>query len=161
MSLLLFVLGACSHASLNDESKNTIKTVKSALQEKAEQPNEKSGKIHFYLPNGYKIKDEKPNNIILKNGSKIYILFVNPQEDSLSEVVYKGTVNQYKRLNINEKFTSDSKFGFLTIKELDDDQNELTVGIGGTKITTQTETSDLVEDGKAMMQIVNSVKFGK
>ncbi|WP_223595689.1 hypothetical protein [Neobacillus bataviensis] len=135
--------------------------MKSSFQEAAKQPNEKSRKIHFYLPEGYKIKDEKPNNIILKNGSKTYILFVNPQEDSLSKVVYNGTVKQYKQLNTNEKFTSGSKFGFLTIKELDDDQNELTVGIGGTKITTQTETSDLVEDGKAMMQIVNSVKFGK
>lgn len=131
------------------------------FDEKGKKPNKKSGNIRVYLPFGFEIQDETANNIILKNGSKTYILFVNPQEESSSEVVYQATVDQYKNLDTNEKFTKGDKFGFLTIKQLEDDMNELTVGIGGTKITTQTKTTSLNEEAKAMMQIVNSVTFEK
>jgi len=50
----------------------------------------------------------------------------------------------------------------LTIKQLKDDNvNELTIGVGGVKITTQAKTSDLNDYSKIMMQIVNSVKYTK
>ncbi len=41
------------------------------------------------------------------------------------------------------------------------DTNELIVGVGGTKITTQTQTSSLKNEAKAMMEIVNSVTYKK
>ena len=64
---------------------------------------------------------------------------------------------------MNKEFTNnDNKFGFLTIKQLKDDNvNELTIGVGGVKITTQAKTSDLNDYSKIMMQIVNSVKYTK
>ncbi|MGG3560327.1 hypothetical protein ABES03_01580 [Neobacillus rhizosphaerae] len=162
--LSLLLLSACSdNASLKDESKSAIKTAKATFTEKEKKPSKKSGKIHFFLPAGYVIKSKSANNIILRSGSDTYILFYNPQESTTSDVVYKATVDQYKELYSNEKFTSsENKLGFITIKHLKDDGlNELTIGVGGAKITTQSETSDLVENTKTMMQIVNSVKFTK
>lgn len=155
----LGLLTACGNASYKEESKATIKTVNITFHEKAKKPSKKSEKIHFYLPFGYEIDDTTPNNIILKNGSKTYILFVNPQEGPSSEVVYKTTVEQYKKLDTNEKFTDDKMFGYLTIKKLKDDMNEMTVGVGGAKITTQVKTSSLEEESKAMTQIVHSVTY--
>lgn len=157
----ILLLSACEKASLKVESKATIKTVKATFNEKEKKPNKKSGKIQFYLPAGYEIKDESPNNIILKKGSDIYILFINPQENTTSDVVYKATIEQYKKLDTNEKFTDNHKLGFLTIKHLDDDKNELTIGSGGAKITSLVKTSNLVNDSKVMTQIVNSLKYGK
>jgi hypothetical protein len=50
----------------------------------------------------------------------------------------------------------------LTIKQLKDDNlNELTIGVGGAKITAQVKTSNLNDDSKDMMEIVNSVKTEK
>ncbi len=154
-------LSACNHASFKEESKAASKVAKTSFHEKEKKPNKKSGNIHFYLPNSYDLKEESANNIILVNNSITYILFVNPQEDKTSDVVYKSTVEQYKDLEINEKFTDNNKLGFLVIKKLDDDMNEMTTGIGGTKITTQVETSDLSEAAKVMMQIAASVKIEK
>ncbi|MCL6570939.1 MAG: hypothetical protein K6T88_04565 [Bacillus sp. (in: Bacteria)] len=159
--IALFLLTACGKASLEEESKETIKMVETTFKEKVKKVNKKSGDIQFYLPAGYEIKDESPNNIILKKGAKTFILFSNPQEDTSSEIVYKATVAQYENLDTNEKFTSPNKLGFLTISQLEDGLFELTIGVGETKITTQVKTKSLADDSKAMMEIVNSVEYSK
>lgn len=156
--IIAIFLTACSGPSFSEESKTTIKTVRTTFQEKAKKPNKKSGNIHFYIPFGYEIDETAPNNIILKNGSKTYILFVNPQEKAASEVVYKSTVEQYEKLDVNEKFTGSQELGFLTIKQLEDNLNEVTVGIGGVKLTSQVKTSNLDSEAKVMMQIAKSVQ---
>lgn len=157
----VLVLSACGQSSLKEESKSAITLVKTAMNGEAKKTNQKSGKISFYLPFGYDIKEENSNNIILKNGSKTYILFHNPQETISSNVVYKASMNQYKKVEAKETFTKNKKFGFVIIKRLEDNLNELTVGVGGTKITTQTKTDNLESDAKDMMEIVKSVSYKK
>ncbi|NYE07657.1 hypothetical protein F4694_004474 [Bacillus niacini] len=155
--LSMLILSACGKSNFRSESKETISAVKEALNEKAKKTNKKSGDINFYLPFGYEIEDESPNNIILKNGSKQYILFNNPQENKMSNVVYKSTVAQNKDLDINEQFKKSGQFGYLIIKKLDDDMNEMTIGIGGTKITTLIKTSSMKNEAAVMTQMVKSV----
>lgn len=150
-------LSACGKTNFKAESKETIDAVKETLNEKAKKPNKTSGNINFYLPFGYEILEESPNNIILKNGSKQYILFNNPQENKVSDVVYKSTVTQNKDLDINQQFKKNNQFGYLIIKKLEEDMNEMTIGIGGTKITTLIKTSSLKNEAAVMTQIVKSV----
>ncbi|MEH7181301.1 hypothetical protein [Neobacillus vireti] len=157
----IFLLSACGKSNFKAESKETIKVVKEALNEKDKKTNKNSGDIDFYLPFGYEIEDESPNNILLKNGSKKYILFNNPQENKASDVVYKSTVAQNKDIEINEKFKENDQFGYLIINQLEEDMNEMTIGIGGTKITTLIKTSSLKNEAAAMTQIVKSVENGK
>lgn len=135
--------------------------MKEAFNEKAKKPNKESGEISFYLPFGYEVKEESPHNIIIKNGSKTYILFHNPQEDAVSDVVYKSTLDQYEDIDIKEQFKKKDQFGFLIIKHLEDDMNEMTIGVGGTKITTQVKTSSLKNEATAMTQMVKTVKGEK
>jgi ABC-type Fe3+-hydroxamate transport system substrate-binding protein len=156
--LVLSLLSACSGASFKEESKKTEKAVEAALNEKIKSPNKKVQSIQFYLPFGYEIKKETPNNIILKNGSKTYILFYNPQETSESEIVYKASVEQHEKLEINKNFKKDKKFAYLLIDKLEEKKNEVTVGIGGRKMTTEAKTSNMENEAKIMMEIVNSVK---
>ncbi|MDR7077754.1 hypothetical protein J2Y03_002780 [Neobacillus niacini] len=159
--IAVFLLSACGKSNFKVESKETIKAVKDALNEKGKKANKKSGDINFYLPFGYEIEDESPNNILLKNGSKKYILFNNPQENKVSDVVYQSTVAQNKDLEINEQFKKSDQFGYLIIKQLEEDMNEMTIGIGGTKITTLIKTSSLKNEAATMTQIVKSVVNGK
>lgn len=155
--LSILLLSACGKSNFEAESKETIGAVKEALNEKAKKANKKSGDINFYLPFGYEIEDESANNIILKNGSKQYILFNNPQENKVSDVVYKSTVAQIKDIYINEQFKKSDQFGYLIIKKLDEDMNEMTIGIGGTKITTLIKTSSMENEAAVMTQMVKSV----
>jgi hypothetical protein len=159
--LSIILLSACGKSNFKAESKETIEVVKETLNEKAKKTNNKSGDINFYLPFGYEIEEESPNNILLKNGSKQYILFHNPQESKVSDVVYKSTVVQSKDIEINEQFKNSNQFGYLIIKKLEEDMNEMTIGIGGTKITTLIKTSSLKNEAAVMTQIVKSVKNQK
>lgn len=151
-------LSACGKASFESVSKETIKSVKDTFDEQVKETNKKSGNMHFYLPFGYEIENESPNNIILKNGSKTYILFNNPQENTTSDVVYKATVALFEELDVNEKFKKEDRLGFVIIKRLEEDMNELTIGVGGTKITTQVKTSNMKTEAVVMTQIANSVE---
>jgi ABC-type Fe3+-hydroxamate transport system substrate-binding protein len=157
-TLLVLVLSACGKSSFKTESKEAITSVETTLAEEVKKPNKKSEEIQFYLPFGFEIKDESPNNIILKNGSKTYILFNNPQENEESDVVYNATAAQYEDLDVKKEFKQDKKLAFILIKQMDEGINELTVGIGGTKITTQVKTSSLKNEAKVMTQIVSSVE---
>jgi hypothetical protein len=157
----VFLLAACGHSSIKAESESTVKTVKSALNKETKKPNKKSGNMDFYLPFGFDIKEENSNNIILKNGSKTYILFKNPHESTSSDVVYKASLDQYKKVDTKQLFKMGANHGFVIIKQLEDDLNELTVGIGGTKITTQTKTGSLENDAKDMIEIVKSFSYKK
>jgi hypothetical protein len=76
-------------------------------------------------------------------------------------VVYKSTVELIKDLDVNEKFKSNDQFGYLTIKKLEEDLNEMTIGIGGTKITTMIKTSSLKNEAAVMTQMVKSVETVK
>jgi outer membrane lipoprotein-sorting protein len=155
------VISACSQASFKQESNSALKIVKETINKTPKKANKKNENLRFYLPFGFEIKKQSPHNTILKNGSKTYILFNNPHENNSSDVVYKATVAQYKKLEMNKIFKDKKKFGYLIIEKLKDDKNEMTIGIGGTKITTQTKTSSLKSEAEAMMQIISSIKTGK
>lgn len=159
--ITLLLLGACSNTSAKKEGVAAVQAAKASLNDQAEKANTKSGNLRFYLPFGYEIKAKSPNNVILKNGSKTYILFVNQKENASSDVVYTASVAQYKKLETNEKFRLKNKHAYVLIAPVKDSLNELTVGIGGTKLTTETKTVSLKEEAKVMTQILNSLKISK
>ncbi|MGJ7920390.1 hypothetical protein [Neobacillus sp. LXY-4] len=159
-ALLLMVsvllLSACS-ANVKEERQATNDKVVEAFKNASKKANNKNKDIHFYLPFGYEIKEKSQNNILLKNGSKTYILFYNPQEGPDSQVVYQAAINN-KKYDYKKTFKKDGKFAYLLIKELDEEKQEVTVGIGGVKMTTEVKTKSMKSDAETMMYIVNSVK---
>lgn len=158
-ALLLFtvvlLLSACS-ASLKEEQKAAKDAVNEAFKDTPKDVNNKNEDIAFYLPFGVEVKEKSPNNIILKNGSKTYILFYNQHEGPESKVVYEATMKQ-KKYDLNETFEKNQHFGFLLIKNTDKKMNEMTIGVGGVKITSQSKTKQLSSDAAIMSEIVNSV----
>ncbi|MFE8703386.1 hypothetical protein ACFYKX_22755 [Cytobacillus sp. FJAT-54145] len=154
----LLLLSGCS-ASFDEEQDAAKLAVEEAFDEEPIKPNKDSEVINFHIPFGFEIEEETPNNVLLKNGSKNYILFYNQHEGSDSQVVYNSTVQQNEKYDVNETFTKDKKFGYILIRKLDDDLNSLTVGIGGVKLTTEIKTRNLASEAEIMMDIVNSVKL--
>ncbi|WP_174729401.1 hypothetical protein [Mesobacillus harenae] len=152
------MLGACSE-SVQDQKESVNLAVKEAFNSKPEVVNTSSKDIDFHLPAGLKVDNESPNNILLKNGSKTYILFYNQHEGLESEVVYNSTLNQNPEPDMNETYTKDEKFGYMLLDSTEDELYELIVGIGGIKVTTETKAKDFEEDAVVMMELANSVKF--
>ncbi|MDF1508685.1 hypothetical protein PZE06_10830 [Robertmurraya sp. DFI.2.37] len=161
-ALLLFVmalifLAGCS-ASFEEEQAKASGAVEEAFKGAANKRNHENKEIEYNLPFGFEVKEETANNIILKNGAKTYILFYNLQEDASSVVVLNATLQQ-KEFDLDERFTEEGKLGYLLVKRLSEKENEVTVGIGGVKITSEVKTKNLAAEAEAMMHIVNSVHF--
>ncbi len=153
----VLLLSACS-ANVKEEQKATNDKVTAAFNAAPKKANKKNKDIQFYLPFGYEINEETPNNIMLKNGAKTYILFYNQQEATNSEIVYNATINTKQKFQYNKTLKKDDLFGYLLIRELDDKLQEVTVGVGGVKVTTKTKLKSMKTDAEIMMQIAKSVK---
>lgn len=156
-TMALMLLSACS-ASVKEEQNGAKDAVSEGLKSGIKKANEQNEDIEYYLPFGYEVKEEEPNNIILKNGSKTYILFYNQHESPDSKVVYNATIKQ-SEFNYNETFEENGSFAFLLVKNTDDNMHELTVGVGGVKMTTQVKTKNLSAEAAAMIEMVRSVKM--
>lgn len=151
----VFLLSACS-ASFSEQKAEIKKEVASTFEGQPEKTNNSTKDIDYYLPPDVNVEEETPNNVLLKEGSKTFILFYNQHEKEDSKVVYDSTVTQQKEWDANETFSKDGKFGYMLVKKLKEKNYQLIVGIGGVKLTTETE--NVREDAEAMMEIANSVK---
>lgn len=151
----VFLLSGCS-AQFSEQKAEIKKEVSNTFETQPEKTNNSTKDIDYYLPSEFKMEEETPNNVLFNNGSKTYILFYNQHEKEDSKVVYESTVKQQKEWDANETFSKNGKFGYMLVKQLKENQYQLIVGIGGVKLTT--ETDNVKEDAEAMMEIANSVK---
>ena len=135
-----------------------MEAAQQAFEGKTEETNAKSGEIEFYLPSGYQIEEENEYNITLEHKGDTILLFVNPNEVATSTLLW-DLIEQNKDEYLEyEKFEEEDKIGFIALKELGENTYELTVGIGGVKMTTQTETKRLESYGEQLMKTANSIE---
>ena len=157
LSVLFLLVTGCS-SDINEEKSNVVEAAKKAFEGAPEETNTKSGEIEFYLPSGYQIEEEDEYNITLKNKGDIILLFINPNEEATSTLLLdlieqdKGEYLEYV------KFEEKDKIGFVALKEIDEKTYELTVGVGGVKITTQTEAKRLESYAEQLMKMANSIE---
>lgn len=157
--LLTGLVVGCS-VSVDEEIKKVESAVEEAFVKKPIETNEKYEDFSYYLPSDMKIDSEEGNNnLIMKKGSQLFILFVNPNEESNSKVMFESTGTETKDELVVKTFEDQNRFGYIKVQELDKNLFEIVVGIGGVKMTTQTKASEILESAQQMMDIVASVKF--
>ncbi len=152
----IFTLAGCN-ISDEDLTKATINQTKLAFEEQPKKPNKKTDLFSYYVPKEFEIKETNKYNVLLEKGKQSYILFVNLNEKTNSKVSYEALSSQYKNPFILKSFESNGKFGYLFVDKIDKNKYEVTVGIGGTKLTTESNAINIEEDVQNMMYIVNSV----
>ncbi len=159
--ILVLILAGCN-TTIEKEKKNTAQTVEDTFKSSDEKGKEEAGNIRFYLPFGAEVEKESPNNIIISKSSDTFILFTNPQEDKNSELLYKMAINDKKDLVKNGTFNDGNRFGYYVIKKIPNTKEfELIVGVGGTKVTTQSKLEDLEDHAEMMMKMATSVKHNQ
>ena len=156
--LLTGLLVGCS-VSVDDEIKNTTAKIEEAFNNKPMETNKSFESISYYLPNAMKIESEGTNNLIFEQGKQLYILFVNPNEELDSKVMFESTGAKTKKDLVFETFEDENRFGYVKVTEVEENSYEVLVGIGGIKLTTQAKASQISESAEQMMQIVSSVKY--
>ncbi|WP_170007964.1 hypothetical protein [Bacillus fonticola] len=149
------LLAGCA-TSLDDAQEETIASTKTAFFSEEKEQTDEAAIGSFYLPFGMDIESEEtPNNVILESGFSTYILFYNDQEDEGSEAVYETLLDDGDVL-FSESFVQGNQFGYVVGRQFSEKEYELTVGVGGVKLTTVTSVGDLSSEASAMMDIVNS-----
>ena len=157
--LVIGLISGCS-TSITDQEKNAIKNVNEVFISKPKAADKTVKHIQLFLPFGMSIQKQSPNNVIMKRGSQNYILFYNQKENKKSKELYEIS-KPNKGLLIDKHFSAKEKYGFLFISQVKKDLYEVTVGIGGIKMTTLTSTKHIASDAEKMMKIVSSVEYKK
>ncbi|WP_421380592.1 hypothetical protein ACOJQI_18150 [Bacillus salacetis] len=156
--LILMLTAGCSSATLEESQEEAVETVKETFENPVDDANEETENFQFHLPSGASIKEENANNVIIEDGNNTYILFYNQNVAADSEQLYELAVQDDTSIIKEDTFNEGDRFGYFVIREVEEDQFEVTVGIGGIKMTTQSVKDDLVDDSEFMMKVVSSVK---
>lgn len=156
VSLAVILLVGCS--SVEEQAADGIENAKIVFQGDAVKPNEKVGNLKIFLPSGFTIEESDQTNIILSKGKDSYILFINPNELSESQLYYDLLIADTK-LKIVEKntFEQNGRFGFAAIIQNNEENFELITSIGGIKLTTISKQSNIASNLEQMMKIVRSI----
>ncbi|WP_374722789.1 hypothetical protein [Peribacillus tepidiphilus] len=150
------ILTGCS-TKMEDMTIQAEKAAEAEFQAEKPPADKKSKTFSFYLPHGFTIEEEKENNVIIKKGDLLAIIFRNPNESSGSEML-TNTIQSNKKEYIHTKvFEDKGRKGFMAIKKAGNEQYELVVGIGGVKVTTVTKAQNLDDLAKEMMKIAASI----
>ena len=162
---IVFLLSLLLLTACNVSEKDALGNAELALEQTLEmEPMEGTAEgedFTYYIPSGFNVDEdiEGSNNVVLNDKEQLYILFVNPFEQKDSKVVYESTLLSYNNVLINESFMKDNQFVYLIIdkEQQNDGEYEVTFGIGGVKITTVTDTNNMEESVRKMVEIVSSV----
>ncbi|WP_456277957.1 hypothetical protein [Bacillus sp. AK128] len=151
-----FLLVGC--ASIEERLAETETATTEAFEAGPRGVNMEEDEFTYYLPSSVERESSEEFNIILTEGDQTYILFVNPLEEKTSKIVYESSLSTAEYL-LNKTYENEESFGFINVLPLEDEQYEIVVGVGGTKITTVTEEKNIAESAEKMMLIVNSVRL--
>ncbi|MBS4173856.1 hypothetical protein [Bacillus sp. FJAT-49736] len=157
--LMACLISGCS-TTIKEQKKVAIKNVSEVFSSQPKTAKESAKQIKFYLPFGMHVNKKSPNNIIINRGKQSYILFYNQKEDKKSHEIYEIS-KPNKGLAVDKQFTTKKKFGYLLISKVKKNLYEVTAGIGGIKMTTETSMDNIADDAERMMTIVNSASYKK
>ncbi|WP_456273708.1 hypothetical protein [Bacillus sp. AK031] len=158
--VILSVLMAtgCSSATLEESQEEAVKAVTETFENPVGEAEEETENFQFHLPSGSSVKEKNANNVIIEDGNNTFILFYNQNVNRDSEQLYELAVEDETNILKQETFKADDRFGFFIIREVEEEQYELTAGIGGIKMTTLSVKDELVDDSEFLMEVVSSVQ---
>lgn len=157
--LLLSVILAGCMATPEEQIAQGVANAREAFEDEPEEANGTVGKMDLYLPKGYDIEEPSDDyNSMITKGNDSFILFINPNEKGASTFFYDLQKADPEQIWIaDEAFRQHGRFGFVTVKEIAEDQLELVVSAGGAKMTTMTGKNDVPQKMSWMMKTVRSI----
>lgn len=153
------MLSACGQ-TVEEQATAGIIAAEATFEGQVTETNAKVGQIELYMPNDFTIEkgiDEANYTVFYEEDT--YILFVNIHETTDSKLLYEILQEDTTKEIIDEDtFETDGIFGFSMITKASENTSELTVSIGGVKLSTISENKNLDSKLAEMMQIVQSVR---
>ena len=159
LAVSVFLLTACNE-SFGESAKAGIKAAEEVFHLNDKEPTEEIDGIKLYKPIGLIISEQSDaQNIVFTKNKETFILFINPNEKSDSQLFYDLLLaDQNKEIIEQATFTEEGIFGFAAVVKGDNDHVELITSVGGTKMTALTTTKKIEENLTEMMEVVRSIK---
>lgn len=156
--LLTGILAGCM-ATPEEQIAQGVANAREAFEDEPEETNEMVGQINLYVPKGYDIEEPSDEfNSLITKGNDSFTLFMNPNEKGTSTFFYDlQKADPEQQWVADETFQKNGRFGFVTVKEIAEDQLELVVSAGGVKMATITGKSDVPKNMDWMMKTVRSI----
>ncbi|MGF7014404.1 hypothetical protein [Ornithinibacillus bavariensis] len=153
--LFIFVLSTVNYQSEDRVIKEAGEAAQTIFSnEDIPEENFQGSYFSFYLPKDMEATEADANNAVLQHGDQMFIVFYNPLETKKSDLNFNAAQN--KEAILLESFKDEEKFGYIRILPEKKDY-ELQVGVGGVKVTTYTEKSEIIEDAERIMKIALSI----
>lgn len=163
MSLLIigFTVMIVSGCGLSEEEviENISETMHEAFNRQSPEPNKDIENFKIYFPEDHTIIEESEGNLIFDTQDQTYILFYNVLEPPTSDAFYLSEERRGNYLFL-ESYQDDERFLYVKVSEVDRDY-ELQVGMGGLRLTTQTDLKELEETFNQMVDMINSIELVK
>ena len=157
----LFLLCACT-PSKEEAVKDTTNAITTTFKEKPAEANEKAKHFSYYKPDALQISQNGEHNIIFQDrDDNVFILFVNPKENSRSQLNYQTIVKEKHNRDMLKSFHVGDYFIFVYVKPIKDKDFELVVDAGGVKMSTKTTLNHLEDEAKMMAKVIRSVQVNK
>lgn len=159
VSCMCLFLTACG-TPVEERATVALEAANEAFQLNDKDTTESYKGVYFYNPLGYTINENSDNhNIVFEHKEDMFILFINPNEKSDSQLFYDLLLSDATKQVIDIKtFTDNGVFGFAAVIKAENDQVELIASVGGVKMTALINEKKLEEELPLMMEIVRSVK---
>lgn len=151
------LLTACSSQTEPKMIKEVENVVVSTFEQEKPKPNETNKGYQYKQPFGIKEKSSSKNNIILEKRDQLFTLFYDPKSDDKTHLYDEEKMEDKDPLMFKE--LENEKLTFIKVVKLDENQYELTLGRGGVKITTITNSSKIDNDAEMMAEITYSFEF--
>ncbi|GEL77197.1 hypothetical protein [Tenuibacillus multivorans] len=153
------ILAGClqSETQVMDQADNRLKDV--FLSEETIDTNFELTDFEVFKPESLELVEEAENNIIFKEDDQPFILFINEFEAPNSKWFYNQIESNQDENNLYlSTFESDTEFAYFSVDELDGDELQVQLGIGGVKMTTLTTTGSVEQDVEVMIKMVKSIQ---
>lgn len=158
VTLSTILLFGCS-LSEEEVKEEATKVIHEAFQQSPIKANESVEQFSFYLPESFELESHSGNNLILKEGSQQYLLFLNPNEKRTSEMLYNKAIDNVTELIIEKTSVTDEAFTYTIVNKINDKTYEVIAGLGGVKLTTHVQDNKVADSTKKMVEIVQSVQY--
>ena len=163
MIVLATVLLASCGKTVEEQVSEGITTVQAAFEQQPIKSNTKENSISLYLPEDYVIDPSKEeNNYLINSSDDQYILFINEKEPENSQLNYDLLMESEDESIVKvEQLKGEKHFGFVAVKQYNENEYELIVSIGGIKLSTVTNQKKIDDKLANMIDIVRSVEIVK
>ncbi|MBE1554355.1 hypothetical protein [Sporosarcina limicola] len=161
LALSLSLLVGCGR-SLDERATAGIEATREIFDTNDKHHTDEIEGVKLYKPAGFEINENSDaQNIVFTKNDEPFILFINPNEASDSELFYNLLLaDENKEIIEQATFSDKGIFGFAAVVKSEDGHIELITSVGGTKMTTVTKQNNIEENMARMMEIVRSIKQG-